>query len=70
VGTLGGDGLSDLGVTTLGGNGALVVSCALIVVCDLVCRGRGMVEAKIGLDDLAGIVHSATMVGATGSVGG
>jgi hypothetical protein len=27
VGTLGGDGLSILGVTTLGGNGALVMSC-------------------------------------------
>jgi hypothetical protein len=27
VGTLGGDGRSILGVTTLGGNGALVMSC-------------------------------------------
>jgi hypothetical protein len=27
VGTLGGDGLSVLGVTTLGGNGALGMSC-------------------------------------------
>jgi hypothetical protein len=36
VGTLGGDGLSVLGVTTLGSNGALVMSCVYIVVCDLV----------------------------------
>jgi hypothetical protein len=34
--TLGGDGLRVLGVTTLGSNGALVMSRALSVVCDLV----------------------------------
>jgi hypothetical protein len=36
VGTLGGDGLSVLGVTTLGSNGALIMSCVWIVVYDLV----------------------------------
>jgi hypothetical protein len=32
VGTLGGDGRSDLGVTTLGSNGTLGMACVLIVV--------------------------------------
>jgi hypothetical protein len=36
VGTLGGDGLRVIGVTTLGSSGALVMSRALIVVCDLI----------------------------------
>jgi hypothetical protein len=36
VGILGGDELRVLGVTTLGGNGALVKSQALIVVCGVV----------------------------------
>jgi hypothetical protein len=53
VGTLGGDGLSVLDVTTLEVNGALAMSCVRIVVCDLVCRGRGMGEATIRLDDSA-----------------
>jgi hypothetical protein len=35
AGTLGGDGVRVIGVTTLGSNGALVVSRALIIVCDL-----------------------------------
>jgi hypothetical protein len=47
VGTLGGDGRSVLGMTTLGGNGALDMSCVRIVVCDLVCRDRVMGEFKI-----------------------
>jgi hypothetical protein len=53
VGTLGCDGLSVRGVTTLEGNGTLEMSCVLIVVCDLYCRDRGMKEAKIGFDDSA-----------------
>jgi hypothetical protein len=47
VGTLGGDGRSVLGVTTLGGNGALEMSCVRIVVCDLVYHYRGMGEFNI-----------------------
>jgi hypothetical protein len=35
VGTLGGDGLCVIGVTTLGSNGELVMFQAWIVVCDL-----------------------------------
>jgi hypothetical protein len=42
VGTIRGDGQSVLGVTTLGGNGALEMACVLIVVYDLVCRDRGV----------------------------
>jgi hypothetical protein len=42
VGTLGGDGLSILGVTTVEVNCAFVMSCVRIVVCDLFCHGRGM----------------------------
>jgi hypothetical protein len=53
VGTLGGDERSVLGVTTLGGNAALVVFCVRIVVCDLVCIGGGVGEANIGVDDSA-----------------
>jgi hypothetical protein len=45
IGTLGGAGRLVIGVTTLGSNGALVVSLALIIVCDLVLallmHGRG-----------------------------
>jgi hypothetical protein len=55
VDTLGGDGLSVLGVTTLGGNGALAMSFVLIVVCDLVCLSRGMGEAKIVFDNQQGM---------------
>jgi hypothetical protein len=44
VGTLGGDGWSVLDVTTLGDNGVLVMSCVLSVVCDHICRDRGMEE--------------------------
>jgi hypothetical protein len=54
VGTLGGDKHSVLGVTTLGCNGALVMFCVRIVVCDLVCHSGGMGEANVGLDDSAG----------------
>jgi hypothetical protein len=70
VGTLGGDGLRVLGVTTLGGNGALAMSCVLIVVFDLFCRGRGMEEADIGFDDSARYGRWVTFGGAAGSVGG
>jgi hypothetical protein len=38
IGTLGGAGRLVIGVTTLGSNGALVVSLVLIIVCDLVWR--------------------------------
>jgi hypothetical protein len=34
--TLGGDWLSVLGVTSLGSNGALVMSCVVVFVCDIV----------------------------------
>jgi hypothetical protein len=47
VGTLGGDGWSVLGVTTLGGNGALGMYCVKIVVWDLVCRDKGMGKVNI-----------------------
>jgi hypothetical protein len=42
-----------LGVTTLGGNGALGMSCVWIVVCDLVCHDMGMGEFKILFVDSA-----------------
>jgi hypothetical protein len=54
-------------VTTLGSNGALVVSWALIIVFDLAWHLWCMVEARILLDDLAGIVRSAALAGAVGS---
>jgi hypothetical protein len=57
VGNLGGDERSALGVTTLGGNGALVMLCVRIVVCDLVCSVEGMGEANIGEDDSASHGH-------------
>jgi hypothetical protein len=47
VGTLGGDGRCVLGVTTLGGNGTLGMSCVRIDVCDLICRDMGKGEFKI-----------------------
>jgi hypothetical protein len=53
VGTFGGDGLSVLGVTTLGGNGACEMSCVRSGVCDLVYRDVGMVGSHIGVDDSA-----------------
>jgi hypothetical protein len=54
VGTLGGAGRGVIGVTTLGDNGALIVSLVLIIACDLLWRRTG--EAKIGWDKLVGIV--------------
>jgi hypothetical protein len=42
LGQVAGRDLTILGVTTLGGNGALEMSCVCIVVCNLVCRDRGM----------------------------
>jgi hypothetical protein len=70
VGTLGGDGLSVLGVTTLGSNGALVISQAWIVVCDLVWRGGGMGKAKIGFYYSARHLRGLTVGGAAWSVEG
>jgi hypothetical protein len=48
IGTLGGAGRLVIGMTTLGINGVLVVSVALIIVCDLVWHRWCMGEAKIG----------------------
>jgi hypothetical protein len=67
IGTLGGAGRLVIGMTTLGSNGSLVVSCEFIIVCDLVWHLWGMGEAKIGLDDSAGIVRSVALAGAVGS---
>jgi hypothetical protein len=64
IGTLGGAGRPVIGVTTLGSNGALVVSPLLIIVCDLVWHWWCTVEAKIGWDKLAGILLSAALAGA------
>jgi hypothetical protein len=50
VATLGGEARPVIGVTTLGSNGALVVSSVLIIVCDLVCYCCCTVEVKIGWD--------------------
>jgi hypothetical protein len=57
------------GVTTLRSNCALVVSLALILVCDLVwpCWGTG--EANIGWDKFAGILFSTALAGALESPG-
>jgi hypothetical protein len=64
IGTLGGASQPVIGVTTLGSNGALVVSLSLIIVCDLVwhcwCTGK----AKIGWDKLVWILFSAALAGA------
>jgi hypothetical protein len=67
--TLGGAGELIIGVTTLESNCALVVSWALIIICDLVWHRWGMGEAKIGLDDPAGIVRSGAVAGTFGSPG-
>jgi hypothetical protein len=48
IGTLGGAGQLVIGVITLGSNGALVVSLALIIVCVLVSHRWFMGEANIG----------------------
>jgi hypothetical protein len=69
IGTLGGAGRFVIGVTTLGSNGALVVSLALIIICGLVWHCLCMGEANIGWDDLAWIVFSATLAGVFGSPG-
>jgi hypothetical protein len=67
IGTLGGAGRLVIGVTTLRSNGALVVSLALIIVCDIVWHCWCTGEAKIGWDKLAGIVCSEALAGAFGS---
>jgi hypothetical protein len=63
----GGAGRLIIGVTTLGSNGALIVSLPLIIVCGLVWQYCGTGEAKIGWDNSAGIVCSAALAGAFGS---
>jgi hypothetical protein len=68
VGTLGGDGHSVLGVTTLRGNDAAVISCVWVVVYDLVFRDRGIGEANSRLDDSARHGRWMTFRGAVGSV--
>jgi hypothetical protein len=50
VGTLGGAARPVIGVTTLGSNGALVVSLMLSIVCDLVLYCCCMGEVRIGWD--------------------
>jgi hypothetical protein len=67
IGTLGGAGRVAIGVTTLGSNGAWVVSLVLIIVCDLVWRCWCTEEAKIGSDRLAGILCSEALAGTCGS---
>jgi hypothetical protein len=69
IGTLKGESRPVIGVTTLGSNGALVVSLALIIVCDLVWHCWCTGEAKIGWDKLAGILFSAALAGAFESPG-
>jgi hypothetical protein len=55
IGTLGGASRPVIGVTTLGSNGALVVSSASIIVCDIVWHRCCTGEVKIGWDKSAGI---------------
>jgi hypothetical protein len=66
LGTLIGEGWCNIGVTTLGSNGPFVLARAWIVVCDLVWRGGGTGEVKIGLDDFAGHVRWVTCAGGAG----
>jgi hypothetical protein len=70
MGTLGGEGLHVIGVTTLRSKGELVVSRVWIVVCDLVRCGGGMGAAKIGLDDSARHGRGLILGGAAGGVAG
>jgi hypothetical protein len=65
--TLGGAGRLIIGMTTLGSNGALVVSLVLIIVCDLVWRCWCTGEANIGWGKLAGIMCSEAVAGTFGS---
>jgi hypothetical protein len=58
--TLGGASRLVIDVTTLGSNGALVVSLVLIIVCDLVWRRWCIGEAKIGWDKLMGIFRGCS----------
>jgi hypothetical protein len=66
IGTLGGAGRLVIGVTTLGSNGA-VVYLVFIIVCDLFWHCWCTGEAKIGWENLAGIVCSEALAGAFGS---
>jgi hypothetical protein len=65
VGTLGGAGQVVIGVTTLGGNGVLVVSLVLSIACGIVWRCTG--DANIGRDKLEWTVFSAAVPGTFGS---
>jgi hypothetical protein len=67
IGTLVDAGRVVISGTTLGSNGAWVVSSVLIIICYLVWRCWCTGEAKIGRDKLAGIVCSETLPGAFGS---
>jgi hypothetical protein len=63
IGTLGAATRPVIGVTTLRSNGELVVSLALIILCDLVWHFWCTGEAKNGWDKLAGILFSAALAG-------
>jgi hypothetical protein len=69
IGTLEGASWPVIGVTTLGSNGALVVSSVLIIVCDIVWHCCCTEESKIGLDNSEGIVFSAVLAGVFGRPG-
>jgi hypothetical protein len=58
-----------IGVTTLGSNGAMVVSPLLIIIFDLVWHCWCMGEAKIGWDKLSLILFAAALAGAFESPG-
>jgi hypothetical protein len=69
VGTLGGASRPVIGVTTLGSNGAFVVSLALLIVFYLVWHCWCTEEANIGWDNLGEILFSAALAGAFESPG-
>jgi uncharacterized protein YqgC (DUF456 family) len=69
IGTLRGATRPVIGVTTLGSNGALVVSSVLIIVCDLVWYHCFKGEVKIGWDKLEGLLFSAALARACESPG-
>jgi hypothetical protein len=58
-----------IGVTTLGSNGALILTPVLIIVCDLIWCFCFTGEVKIGWDKLAGLLFSAALAGAFESPG-
>jgi hypothetical protein len=69
IGTLGGASQPVIGVTTLRSNGALVVSSASIIVCDLVWNRFCTGEVEIGSDISEGFLFSADVAGAYESPG-